>query len=170
MVVAPTKPPTTVTTLTWGMCEHAAMAHDSMIACCGSLLFTVASQTKSRGPTRMSVRQSVTQMRQRVCCSFYSLAIWPTMWRSLAQGRHSAPVTMSWGRRCGPTPTSNVARLSFHFVLSLFFVATKTYNSLFVAVQNYRLPHCHLFRIFLSSHCHYRCMNKPYSLDCHPYR
>ena len=131
------------------MCEHAAMAHeDSMIACCRSLLFTVAAQTKSRGPTRMSVRQSVTQMRRRVCCSFYSLAIWPTMWRSLAQGRHSAPVTVSWGQRCGPTPTSNVARLSFHFVLSLFFVATQTYNSLFVAVQNYRLPHYHLFRIF----------------------
>ena len=95
-----------------------------------------------------SVSQSVTQMRRRVCCSFYSLAIWPTMWRSLAQGRHSAPVTVSWGQRCGPTPTSNVARLSFHFVLSLFFIATQTYNSLFVAVQNYRLPHYHLFRIF----------------------
>ena len=57
------------------MREHAAMAHeDSMIACCRSLLFTVAAQTKYRGPTSLSVRQSVTQMRRRVCCSFYSLA------------------------------------------------------------------------------------------------
>jgi hypothetical protein len=32
-----------------------------------------------QGPTRMSVRRSVVQIRRRVSCSFYSLAIWPTM-------------------------------------------------------------------------------------------